>query len=80
VNAGFFYKTAEEREKMVNAEREFIDRRVRKIIALKKKLCDDTGKTFFVVNQKGIDPKSLDMLAAEGISALRRAKRRNMER
>ena len=29
---------------------------------------------------KGIDPLSLDMLAREGIVALRRAKRRNMER
>ncbi|CAI9776731.1 unnamed protein product [Fraxinus pennsylvanica] len=30
--------------------------------------------------QKGIDPPSLDLLAREGIIALRRAKRRNMER
>jgi T-complex protein 1 subunit zeta len=29
---------------------------------------------------KGIDPLSLDLLAKEGILALRRAKRRNMER
>lgn len=29
---------------------------------------------------QGIDPLSLDMLAKEGIMALRRAKRRNMER
>lgn len=28
----------------------------------------------------GIDPPALDMLAKEGIMALRRAKRRNMER
>jgi T-complex protein 1 subunit zeta len=33
-----------------------------------------------VINQKGIDPPSLDLLAKEGILALRRAKRRNMER
>jgi len=33
-----------------------------------------------VINQKGIDPMSLDMLAAAGIAGLRRAKRRNMER
>jgi len=32
------------------------------------------------VNQKGVDPLSLDMLAKEGIIALRRAKKRNMER
>jgi hypothetical protein len=33
-----------------------------------------------VINQKGIDPVSLDMLAREGVLGLRRAKRRNMER
>ncbi|XP_034235831.1 T-complex protein 1 subunit zeta [Thrips palmi] len=80
VNSGFFYKSAEEREKLVLAEREFIENRVKKIIELKKKLCDGTDKTFVVINQKGIDPMSLDMLAKEGIIGLRRAKRRNMER
>ncbi len=33
-----------------------------------------------VINQKGVDPLSLDMFAKEGILCLRRAKRRNMER
>merc|ERR1712086_516372 len=33
-----------------------------------------------VINLLGIDPLSLDMFAREGIMALRRAKRRNMER
>ncbi|XP_011305359.1 T-complex protein 1 subunit zeta [Fopius arisanus] len=80
VNSGFFYKTAEEREKLVAAEREFIDHRVQKIIELKRKLCNGTDKTFVIINQKGIDPPSLDALAKEGIMALRRAKRRNMER
>ncbi|XP_063987956.1 T-complex protein 1 subunit zeta [Diachasmimorpha longicaudata] len=80
VNSGFFYKTALEREKLVAAEREFIDNRVQKIIELKRKLCNGTDKTFVVINQKGIDPPSLDALAKEGIIALRRAKRRNMER
>lgn len=80
VNSGFFYKTAEERDKFVQAEREFIDQRCKKIIDLKRKLCDGTDKSFVVINQKGIDPMSLDMLAKEGIMALRRAKRRNMER
>jgi T-complex protein 1 subunit zeta len=37
-------------------------------------------KSFVVINQKGIDPLSLDLLAKNGILALRRAKRRNMER
>lgn len=66
VNSGFFYKTAEEREKLVQAEREFIDQRVKKVIELKRKLCNGTNKNFVVLNQKGIDPMSLDMLAKEG--------------
>lgn len=80
VNSGFFYKSADEREKLVKAERKFIEERVKKIIALKQKVCGDSGKGFIVINQKGIDPFSLDALAKEGIVALRRAKRRNMER
>lgn len=80
VNSGFFYKSAEEREKLVSAERAFTDQKTKKIIELKKKVCDGTDKTFVVINQKGIDPVSLDFLAAEGIIGLRRAKRRNMER
>lgn len=80
VNSGFFYKSAAEREKLVEAERKFIDDRVVKIIELKKKVCQGTKKGFMVINQKGIDPLSLDMFAKEGIVAIRRAKRRNMER
>ena len=38
------------------------------------------GEGFVVINQKGIDPMSLDLLAKEGVLGLRRAKRRNMER
>lgn len=66
VNSGFFYKTAEEREKMVQAEREFIEQRVKKVVELKKRVCDGTNKSFVVINQKGIDPMSLDMLAKAG--------------
>lgn len=80
VNSGFFYKSAEDRVKLVEAERKFIQDRVDKVIAFKKKVCDGTDKTFVIINQKGIDPLSLDCLAREGILALRRAKRRNMER
>lgn len=63
------------------AERKFIEDRVNKIIELKRKVCgDDKSKSFVVLNQQGIDPNSLDSLAREGIVALRRTKRRNMER
>ncbi|EDV20134.1 uncharacterized protein TRIADDRAFT_38421 [Trichoplax adhaerens] len=80
VNSGFFYKSGAEREKLVAAERKFTDDKVQKVIDLKRKVCDTPDKEFVVINQKGIDPVSLNMLAKEGIVALRRAKRRNMER
>ena len=93
VNSGFFYSSAEQREKLIESERKFIDDRLRKIVAFKNEVCDqELGKdgqatnskekkmNFVIVNQKGIDPMSLDILAKNGIMALRRAKRRNMER
>ncbi|OIR56920.1 MAG: T-complex protein 1 subunit zeta [Amphiamblys sp. WSBS2006] len=79
VNSGFFYNTADKRENLAESERAFTDEKVRKIIRFKQEVCKE-GESFVVVNQKGIDPVSLGMLAGEGIFALRRAKRRNMER
>lgn len=79
VASGFYYSSAEERIKMVEAERKWVDDRTQKIIELKRAACAE-GETMIVCNQKGIDPLALDMLAAEGILALRRVKRRNMER
>lgn len=78
---GFYYKDPTEKARMVEAERKMTDDRTRQIIELKKKVCTkENGRTFVVINQKGIDPIALEMLAKEGILALRRAKRRNMER
>ena len=79
ISAGFFYSSAEEREKLVDSERKFTDEKVRQVIDFKRRICKD-GETFALINQKGIDPMALDMLAKEGIFAVRRAKRRNMER
>eukprot|EP01116_Phalansterium_solitarium_P020951 TRINITY_DN6359_c1_g1_i1.p1 TRINITY_DN6359_c1_g1~~TRINITY_DN6359_c1_g1_i1.p1 ORF type:complete len:536 (+),score=226.96 TRINITY_DN6359_c1_g1_i1:79-1686(+) len=80
VNAQIMYGSADQREKLVDAERAFVDDRVRKVIDLKRRVCDTGDKSFVLINQKGIDPPALDMFAKEGIIALRRAKRRNMER
>lgn len=90
VNSGFFYSNAEQREKLIESERKFIDDRLRKIVEFKNQVCDRTlnsngesdekEKGFVIINQKGIDPMSLDVLAKNGIMALRRGKRRNMER
>lgn len=43
------------------------------MIEFKRKVCKE-GESFVIINQKGIDPLSLDMFAKEGIFALRRAK------
>ncbi|MCP8719516.1 MAG: T-complex protein 1 subunit zeta [Asgard group archaeon] len=81
VNSGFFYSSAEQREKLVASERKFVDDKLRKIIELKNEVCPlNSDQGFVIINQKGIDPMSLDVLAKNGILALRRAKRRNMER
>ena len=81
VNSGFYYSSADQREKLVESERRFVDDKLRKIVDLKKEVCgNDSKKGFVIINQKGIDPLSLDVLVKNGIFALRRAKRRNMER
>ncbi|BFZ59000.1 T-complex protein 1 subunit zeta [Savitreella phatthalungensis] len=80
INSGFFYSSAEQREKLVESERRFVDAKLQKIVELKKGVCRKETDGFVIINQKGIDPMSLDVLAKNGIVALRRAKRRNMER
>lgn len=79
ISAGFFYSSAEEREKFIDSENRFTVETVKKVIDFKRSVCKE-GETFAIVNQKGVDPVALDLLAKEGIVALRRAKRRNMER
>lgn len=82
VNSSVFYSNVQQRNEMVKNERKWADDQVNKIIKLKQKLIEKYGNdvNLLVVNQKGIDQPSLDKLAAANIMALRRAKRRNMER
>ncbi|SCU96781.1 LAFA_0G08086g1_1 [Lachancea sp. 'fantastica'] len=81
VNSGFYYSSAEQRDKLVSSERKFVDEKLKKIIDLKNEVCGlDSNTGFVIINQKGIDPLSLDVLAKHNMLALRRAKRRNMER
>jgi T-complex protein 1 subunit zeta len=80
VHSGFFWSSAEQREKLIASERTFTNDKVQKILDMKRKICEGNDKSFVVINQKGIDPESLDMMAKEGIIGIRRAKRRNMER
>jgi T-complex protein 1 subunit zeta len=81
VSSNFFYSNADQREKLVESERRLIDEKVKKIIELKRQVCEgDESASFVVINQKGIDPLSLDMLAKQNIIGLRRCKKRNLER
>lgn len=79
VQSGFFYSNAEEREKLVESERKWLDERCKSVIDFKRSVCKD-DESFVMINQKGIDALCLDIFAKEGILCLRRAKRRNMER
>ena len=76
LGANFQYSDPSKKEALALSERRATDERVQQIIDLKRKL----GRDLVVINQKGIDPIALEMLAKEGILALRRAKKRNMER
>ena len=85
VHSKLIYSNAEQRENLLKSEHKATDDLCKKIIELKREVCDsEEGKKnnrhFVVINQKGIDPLSLDMLAREGILGLRRAKKRNAER
>ena len=81
LSGGFYYSEPQKKAAMAAAERRVTDEKVHHIIELKRRVCTaSSGKSFVVINQKGIDPLSLEMLARENILALRRAKRRNMER
>merc|ERR1712160_74137 len=81
VHSGFFWSNAEDREKLIASERAFTDDKVQQIIDFKRKVCTkENGKNFVIVNQKGIDPPSLELLARDGIIGIRRAKKRNGER
>jgi len=79
INASFYYTSVNDRAAMAESERVFVSKKVQQIIDLKNKVCQN-GEGFIVLNQKGIDPISLDSFARNGIMALRRVKRRNMER
>lgn len=63
VNSSFFYSTADQREKLMESERKFVDERCQKIIDLKRKVCEDGKHNFVVINQKGVDPICLEMFA-----------------
>eukprot|EP00461_Guttulinopsis_vulgaris_P001595 UN01595 len=78
-NSTMMYKSTAQRDRLVAAERKYTDDKVRTIIQFKEETVGKDG-SFILINQGGIDPISLDLLQKGGIVAIRRAKRRNMER
>ena len=50
VNSSFMYSDAEQRERMVEAERKFTDDVVRQVIALKKKVCEGNDKGLSLIH------------------------------
>ncbi|KAM9964660.1 hypothetical protein ACTFIW_004434 [Dictyostelium discoideum] len=70
----------ETRSRKIDGEHKLVTAKCRQIIELKNHVCYTLDRNFVVINQKGIDPICLDMLAKAGIMGLRRTKRRNMER
>lgn len=79
INAEFCYSSASQREALAATEREFILEKARAVAALANELRRE-GKSLIMINEKGIDPFSLEVLSDAGVLALRRAKRRNLER
>lgn len=79
INSAFFFKSAVKREEMAKAERQFVDKKVYKIVEFKRKILN-INQQLVLINQAGIDSISLDILQKNNIMGIRRAKRRNMER
>lgn len=79
IHSGFYFSNAEQRKRLIESERALVDSKCKKICDFKEEVCKK-GESFVVINQKGIDPICLAMMAKHGILGLRRAKRRNMER
>ena len=78
VNSGFFYKSAEEREKLVAAERKFTDDKVQKVIELKNKVRVNCGAFCWIkfgfewlcLNSLPVVPELKIFLWNEGIRTL----------
>lgn len=76
VNTFMTVADADQKERMTIAGRKFVDNKLRKIIELKSVV----GGDFLLVNGKGIDGASLDILAHANISAVRRVSKKTLQR
>ncbi|KAI5181970.1 T-complex protein 1 subunit zeta [Nematocida sp. AWRm80] len=83
LNAQFYYKRTEDKLKLEEGERRLILNKIQKIIECMQKVAQahqSQSPQFMLITQKGIDPHALEVFARYNILALRRAKKRNMER
>jgi T-complex protein 1 subunit zeta len=61
VHSAFYFSNAEQRNLLIQSERSLVDEKVHMICEFKRKVCKN-GESFVVINQKGIDPESLEIL------------------
>lgn len=83
LNAQFYYARAEDKMKMEEGERRVLKDRVRRVLEAMEKVARANASLdpqFMLVTQKGIDQHALEIFATYKVLALRRAKRRNMQR
>lgn len=82
-NAQFYYRRTEDKLALEEGERRVIMQRVQKVIETMQevaRLNQSQNPQFMLITQKGIDQYALEVFARYHVLALRRAKKRNMER
>lgn len=83
LNAQFYYSRAEDKIKMEEGERRILMQRVQQVLEMMQKVAQANSSLspqFMLITQKGIDQHALEVFARYNVLALRRAKRRNMQR
>ncbi|OAG31182.1 T-complex protein 1 subunit zeta [Nematocida displodere] len=83
LNAQFYYSRTEDKLKMEEGERRLMIERVQKVIGAMQEVAQanmSLHPQFMLITQKGIDQHALEIFARYNVLALRRAKKRNMER
>ncbi|KAI5190646.1 T-complex protein 1 subunit zeta [Nematocida sp. AWRm77] len=82
-NAQFYYKRTADKQALEEGERRVVLQRVQKVLEAMQEVARahaQQNPQFMVITQKGIDQYALEVFARHKVLALRRAKRRNMER
>lgn len=77
IHSQMHFRNVNEREEMIKSERIIVNRKIDKILYLKKNV-EASGRKLVLMTERGIDLPSLDRLS--GMLCLRRVKRRNLER